>query len=292
MNDDEALAWCRQALLIPGSPLAVTLSYAPESRRDAMVALRAVIAEIARVADEAGELEVAQARLAWWRQALHEPLPHPAVQAWHASGGPGRVPAAQFDALISGVEHTLAGPRFENREQAWQHCQETGGVAWGLEADLIGAGGVARAALAELGAAAYAIRLVRDLAIDARNNRWLVPLDLQAAYQVARPDAIHPDRPATRFNGMVRAWLDDTLGRCDRALRNIAAPEAWHHRHLLIQHALDRRLALKLARRPRRIRSERIVPGHVGNAWCAWRCARGLERAARRAIGIREFSRR
>lgn len=278
MNDSEAIEWCRENLLLAGGPLAVSLPYAPDALRDQIVALRAVVVEIARIADEVSEPEAGRMRLAWWRRALRESLPHPAVQAWTASGAAGAADPESFDALIAGVERTLSDPRFENREQAWQYCRELGGIAWALEADLADAGDAVRAVMIELGAASYAIRLVRDLAIDARNHRWMVPLDLQASYQVSRRDALGGEAPSTGWHGMVRAWLDDALGRADRARAGLDPDDAWRHRHLMIQHALDRRLALKLARHPERIISRRILPGQAGNAWCAWRAARRLRK--------------
>lgn len=279
MNDSEAIEWCRKSLLIAGSPLAASLPYAPDDMRDQILALRAVVVEIARIADEVSEPEVARTRLAWWRRALRESLPHPAVQAWTASGAAGLANPETFDALVAGVDRTLCDPRFENREAAWQFCREVGGIAWVLEADLAGADDDVREIVMEFGAASYAIRLVRDLAIDARNHRWMAPLDLQASFQVSRRDALTGERPSAGWNGMVRAWLDDALGRCDRVKSGLDPEPAWRHRHLMIQHALDRRLALKLARRPERIIAGRVVPGQVGNAWCAWRAARRLRRA-------------
>lgn len=278
MKDSEAIDWCRENLLVAGNPLTASLPYAPEALRDRIIALRAVIAEIARVADEVSEPEVGRARLAWWRQALRESLPHPAVQAWTASGGAADIDPASFDALIEGVARTLHEPRFENRDQAWRFCRQVGGTAWALEADLVDPGGRARETMSELGAASYAIRLVRDLGIDARNHRWMAPLDLQASYQVSRADALGEHGASTGFNGMIRAWLDDILGRCNEAVAGFDPEQAWRQRHLFILHALDRRLALKLARHPRRILSGRVLPGQAGNAWRAWRTARRLRK--------------
>lgn len=275
----EPIDWCRGRLLVRGNPLTASLPFAPAEIHDQILSVRAVITEIASVPGSISEPEVGLTKLEWWRRAIDERLPHPAVEALAASGAADRINADSVQSLIDGVTLTLENPRFENREQAWQFCRKVGGPAAMLEADLVGASPQLGERLQTLGAGGYLIRLVRDLAIDARDNRWLVPLDIQAEYQVSRRDAL--DKKASGgWNGMVRAWLADGLKRTDRALDEITADDAWRHRHLLIQHALDRRLAAKLARRPEKILTRRILPGQPGNAWCAWRTARQLRRRA------------
>jgi phytoene/squalene synthetase len=40
--------------------------------------------------------------------------------------------------------------------------------------------------LTRLASAGYRIRITRDLVLDARQERWLVPLELQAEFQLTR----------------------------------------------------------------------------------------------------------
>lgn len=274
----EPLEWCRGRLLIRGNPLAASLPFAPPDLRDQIVSLRALVTEIASVPGTVSEPELGRTKLEWWHRAISERLPHPAVQALSVSGAADKLDSAGFESLINGVGLTLDNPRFENRDRAWQFCLAVGGPSARLEAQLAGSNGaLLEERLATLGAGGYLVRLVRDLAIDAQDNRWLVPLDIQAEFQVSRRDALE-QRTSSGWNGLVRAWLADGLKRTERAVAGIDPSDAWQHRHLLIQHALDRRLAGMLARRPARILTRRILPGQPGNAWCAWRTARRLRR--------------
>lgn len=274
---EKPIEWCRARMLGRSSPLAASLHFAPERWRDAIVALRAVISEIAAVPDTVSDGDIGRKKLAWWRDALRERAAHPAIEALIASGAADRLAPGRFEPLIASVADTLESPRFEQAEAAWRHCRALGGPASALEAELIDPSSLAEGDWSALGGFAYLVRLVRDLGVDARANRWLVPLDLQAEYQLARQDVLEGSA-GRGWDGMVRAWLDDGVRRVDRALDGLSARACWQQRHLLVAHALDRRLARILARHPRRIIEGRIRAGQAGNVWCAWRAARRLRR--------------
>lgn len=271
----EPLEWCRQRLLVKGNPLTASLPFAAPENRNAILALRAVITEVASIPGTVTEPDIALAKLDWWRRALVEQLPHPAVRALAETGAVERLDDRWFSELVDGVTLTLDNPRFEHREQAWEYFMKIGGPAARLEAGLIGADQADSDALAVLGANGCLVRQVRDLGPDAHANRWLVPLDIQAEFQVSRQDALQK-KASTGFNGMVRQWLADGLRRTAQARQSLDAETAWRQRHLLIQHALDYRLATRLARRPQRVLEGRLLPGQFGNVWTAWRTARRL----------------
>lgn len=273
----DSLHWCRERLLVRGNPLTASIHFAPSGLKDQILALRAVITEIASIPGQVSEPDVAREKLDWWGRALGEELPHPAVRALIGSGAASRLSRSGFRSLIEGVALTLENPRFERREQAWEYFLAVGGPAATLEAELAGGDQLAVDRLQPLGAVSCLVRQVRDLSIDARRNRWLVPLDIQAEFQVARADALG-EHASAGFNGMVRQWLTDGFRRSERVLAQLRPEEAWEQRHLLIQHELDRRLALGLARKPQRILAQRLLPGHAGNVWTAWRCARRLHK--------------
>ncbi len=278
----DSLAWCRGRLLVPGNPLTATLPFADETMRDAILALRAAVSEIAQGGSIDSEPDVARARLGWWRQALREDNAHPAIQALVQAGVLERINVEAFDELIAGVAASVDHPRFENSTEARAFFTRIGGPQTALEARLVGGPQAPVDAMRELGASGYQIRVVRDLAIDARANRWLVPLDLQADFQIARRDVVE-GRTGPAFDGLVRALLDDALQRGNRAVATLSAGTAWQQRHLIMQWRLDQRLAARIGRRPGRAVERRILTGHIGNVVSAWREARRLRRAARQA---------
>jgi 15-cis-phytoene synthase len=271
----EPIQWCRQRLLVPGNPLTATLPFAEPESADAILALRTVIVEIASVGADLRELDVGQAKLDWWQKALREGNAHPAIQALDQTGVKDRLPPPCFDALIAGVAQSLNNPRFERFVDAWEFCRSVGGQGSALEAGLMRPDDLENPVFADIGAAGYLIRIVRDLAIDARANRWLVPLDLQADFQVSRQDAM-AEKSSRALDGLIRSLLSEALRRAGQAIDSMSDQALRTHRHLLLQWALDNRLARMIVRRPGRILSRRILPGHAGNVWCAWRAARRL----------------
>src|SRR5699024_806646 len=153
-------------MLGPGSPLSASLPFAPERWQDAIVALRAVISEIAAVPDTVSDVDIGQKKLAWWRDALHNRAAHPAIEALVASGAADRLAPERFEPLINSVVDTLITPRFESLEDAWQHCAALGGPAAELEAELIAPGDLTALDWSAAGGFAYLVRLVRDTGLD------------------------------------------------------------------------------------------------------------------------------
>ncbi|TVS12356.1 MAG: hypothetical protein EA419_05335 [Wenzhouxiangella sp.] len=270
----DSLAWCRERMLVPGQPLSASLLFIPEPDRAAILALRTVCAELTEAARRVSDPLVASAKLSWWRQTLSGRYAHPAVAALESTGAAQRLPDGVFQPLLDGLQATVEPARFERFEELWDYCGAGYGRAAEVEFSLNersaeGADGMAM----ELGSAGGLLRVVRDLVPEARQNRWLVPLDLQAQFQVARMDALG-DRVGPGWDGLVRTLVERALRRGDEAASRLGPG----HRHLVIHWAVDRRLARVLLQRPRDALKTRILPGHAGNVWAAWRAARRLQR--------------
>lgn len=275
----EPLAWCRERMLMPGSSLAASLPFAPADERDRILALRCVCSELAATLSRSGEAAVAGASLQWWDQALRDPnQSHPALLAMASSGAWDRLQPDDFRDLLAGVAGSVQPSRFERFAELWTLCRQVGGHEAALEVRLLEGGEAVCEVFRELGGAHYLVRIVRDLVIDARANRWLVPLELQADYQVARQDALEKS-PSRAFSGLVRALLAEAIGRAQRAEAGLSQADRARQVHLLTQWGLDRRLARCIDRRPERLFQERVAPGHWGNVWCAWRSARAAVKA-------------
>ncbi|MEN1727915.1 MAG: squalene/phytoene synthase family protein [Pseudomonadota bacterium] len=276
----DALAWCRERILVPGNPLSASLLFAEAGERDRILALRTLIGELGAAA-ETREGEVAETKLQWWRDALSGAQPaaqrHPVMMALSESEALDPIEGKQLDRLIDGVAELVELPRFEQFDELWGLCQRVGGRAAALEAQLLGASASIEKSLAVLGASAYLIRMTRDVAMDARNNRWWVPLELQADYQVSRKD-VQDEKGGAGFDGLVRTLVHEAIKRAAVASETLNDEAAWIHRHALIFWALDRRLGLKITRSPSRLMRRRILPSHSGNVWTAWRSARRLRR--------------
>ncbi|MCH8479271.1 MAG: squalene/phytoene synthase family protein [Wenzhouxiangella sp.] len=272
----QPLTWCRERTLVAGSPLAATLPFAAAAHRDRILVLRCLAAELAAAASAP---EIAPARLAWWRDALaDEASPHPLLQALEQTGARQDLDMAEMISLVDAVAAAADTPRFERFDALWTHCCSMGGLVHRLEAKLVEREDGQLAAVEIQGAAHYLLRVVRDLVLDARANRWLVPLDFQADYQLSRQDLLS-ESVGPAFCGLVRAMLAEAVGRGQRALHTLNAAQRRRQVHLAASWALDLRLARQIDSKPARLLRERVLPSHWGNVWYAWRAARAALRA-------------
>lgn len=269
----DALAWCRERMLVPAQPLAASLLFADEPWRNAILAIRTLGSELLALAEGPGEPTLLSARVDWWRGALAGQATHPALAALAQGQQDGRVAAVDFMPLLESVARLGLQPRLERYEELHALALATGGQIAELEHRLhAGAstdGPEPQASLAaELGAAGWMLRRVRDLAADARRNFWLLPLDLQAQFQVARQDVLDA-RGGAGWQGLVQTMVARALTAGDRAAADLEPA----HRHLIIHWAVEKRLAAQLVRRPEAVLKRRLLPGHAGNVWAAWRAA-------------------
>lgn len=280
-----ALAWCRQRLLVPGHPLSVTLPYAEPGQRDRILALSALVSEIAAVPGEVSSPEVARRKLDWWRDALVGREAHPAIRAWIASGADADLPAARLTALIDAVAREIEPPRFEQTAEFGRHAQAVAGPAALLEAALVDGGhridgrGEPGERFQAMAGAAYRLRVARDVVLDARRDRWLVPLELQAEYRITRQE-VAAGEGGYRLDALVRHLAADAVTELDHNATAVEALSAWRHRHLLLKFHLDRALGRSLLRRPARVARERVPSVGPFAAMSIWRRARQLRRAA------------
>lgn len=281
-STDPSLSWCADRLLVPGNPLTLTRPYAPPERRDALLALRTVITEIALVPGEVSDPDVARRKLGWWRQALEESLPHPALQALQATGASERIDRSVLADLIDAVESTIDRPRFETVAEFEAHAESLAAPGARAEGRLMGAESLDSStskALIGLAAGGYRIRMVRDLVLDARQGRWNVPLELQAEFQVTRQQVETGEHPH-RTRALI-AWMAGQAVTGMKAAEDSIEPEAaWRHRHAVLYSALDARLGRHLVRRPGRAMDQRMTAVGPRAAFFLWRQARKLRRFA------------
>ena len=281
-TEPRGLDWCRQRLLVPGHPLSLTLQYAEPAARDRLLALHALITEIASIPGEVSDSAVARRKLGWWREALEQGLPHPAIQAWQSVDGPAALEARAFGPLFAGVELEIEPPRFEQQSELAFHAEAVAAPAALLEAELLAPGPLAEvaASLRRAAGAAYRIRIVRDLVIDARADRWRVPLDLQAEYQLTRQQ-VAVGAGEHRLTALIRHLVGDAVLDLQGSLDALEPGVAWSLRHLMLRLELDRLLGRRIYNRPRRILQERVLASGPIAALALWRRARRLRLAVR-----------
>jgi len=281
----DPIDWCSERLLVPGNPLAASLLFVEGNKKHQILALRAVISEIASNTELSHEPGLAKAKLLWWREALLEQRAHPALEALSVSGAYNQDLVMDLIDLANSVEKTLELARYETFDQAWMACKSLGGAAFAIEQKMLHSQSskdqnlspdALHAAMA-LGTFGYWVRLVRDLAWDARHGRWFVPLEFQADYQVSRQSVLD-GVSGPRWAGLITTLLSSGLERIEGMEGQFRATSSSETGHIVIAHRLDWRLAKKLMKSPKAVLTKRVLPSHAGNVLVAWKAATKWQR--------------
>lgn len=204
----------------------------PPERRRAIHAVYAFCRVIDDIADEPGDVQDRQARLDAWRTEIARLYAgaHPTDPIGLALQ-PGilryRLPRAEFEALIDGMESDLHGDNIAPSLAALElYCRRVAGAVGILSMRCFGAEEPeADEAAIALGEALQLTNILRDLGEDAADGRLYLPSDLLDRHGIAErdPNAVldHPNLPAVCRDLAARARgryeeARALIARCDR----------------------------------------------------------------------------
>lgn len=166
----------------------LTALYAPQDRRDALLALYAFNAEIAGVRDRIREPLPGEVRLQWWRDAIAgrgagQATGHPVADALLAAIDRYGLPAAAFENYLEARIFDLYDDPMPSRTDLEGYCGETAGALIQLAAMVLDARAAPDfAALAGHAGCAQAITgLLRLLPQHRARGQCFVPRDILAA---------------------------------------------------------------------------------------------------------------
>ncbi len=159
--------------------------YAPQERRDALLALYAFNAEIAGVRDRIREPLPGEVRLQWWRDVIagREATGHPVADALLAAISRYGLPRQAFDNYLEARIFDLYDDPMPSRTDLEGYCGETAGALIQLAAMVLDAEASPDvAALAGHAGCAQAITgLLRLLPLHRARGQCFVPRDILAA---------------------------------------------------------------------------------------------------------------
>jgi phytoene synthase len=166
----------------------LSVLYAPEDKRDALLALYAFDAEISRIRDLISEPMPGEIRLQWWRDVLAAATPeaaggHPVAAAIVDSIAKHALPAPAFDNYLDARIFDLYEDPMPGRTELEGYCGETSSALIHLAALVLDPSSAA--GFAELsGHAGCALRiaaLIRALPLHRARGQCYVPADILAA---------------------------------------------------------------------------------------------------------------
>ncbi|MDF1791195.1 MAG: presqualene diphosphate synthase HpnD [Thalassobaculaceae bacterium] len=185
-QEDRAAAAEAEAIVqASGSSFRWGMRILPADRRRAMYAVYAFCRVIDDIADEPGDLTLRQDRLNAWRVEIDRlyadaPAAEPISRALKPAIRRYRLPKAEFEALIDGMETDLQGRNIApSQSELDLYCRRVAGAVGLLSVRCFGAEGPeADAAAVALGEALQLTNILRDLGEDADDGRLYLPAEL------------------------------------------------------------------------------------------------------------------
>jgi phytoene synthase len=174
--------YCQQKTRESGSSFTLSFMFLPKDKRDAMTALYAFCREVDDVVDECTDYQIAQTKLAWWKQEIqrlfHETPQHPVTQALKPVVNSFGLQEVHFIEIIDGMQMDTQYNRYADFEQLALYCYRVASVVGLLSAQIFGYGDRATLEYAhDLGMAFQLTNIIRDVGEDARRGRIYIPLD-------------------------------------------------------------------------------------------------------------------
>jgi phytoene synthase len=259
----------------PGSMRYFSLLYAPEDRRDRLLALYVIDAEIRESAQSVNH-DVAHTRLQWWRAEIDRLVngspQHPATRLLNDSPVE-RASFAKLHEIMVAADMDLARMTYSNMRELRAYASRSGGaILEVMAAQLVAPSPLdeaARAAANRIGIGVRQSEMLRDLRQDAYDGRVYLPQDRLTAHNVTLDDLRARD-VAPHVKPALREFKDAVQEELQAALRSVSS----RLRPLAVLAALHGRLLRRIAARDYNVAQSRIELGPIEKPWVAWKAAR------------------
>lgn len=189
------IQYCYEKVKESKSNFTWTFYFISKNRRDALVSLYAFCREIDDIVDNTIDLEVATAKINWWKNEInrlfHETPQHPVTKSLLNFIGTYELNEAYFIEMLDGMEMDLKFNRFESFKQLQLYCYRVASVVGILCVKILGFKNQATLKYAhDLGIALQLTNIIRDVGEDARKNRIYIPLDELHQFNVSENDIL------------------------------------------------------------------------------------------------------
>jgi phytoene synthase len=189
------IQYCYDKVVESKSNFRWTFYFINKNRRDALISLYAFCREIDDIVDNTIDLEVATAKINWWKSEIqrlfHGTPQHPVTKSLLNFVHTYELNEAYFIEMLDGMEMDLKFNRYESFKQLQLYCYRVAGVVGILCVKILGFKNQATLKYAhDLGIALQLTNIVRDVGEDARKNRIYIPLDELHQFNVSEDDIL------------------------------------------------------------------------------------------------------
>ena len=267
--------YCQQKAAASGSSFYYSFLFLPAEKRRAITAFYAFCREVDDVADEASDLDVARAKLAWWRTEVADLMAghpsHPVTKALAPFVAPMGIDGARMNEIIDGMEMDLVRHRYADFGELKLYCHRAAGVVGQLSAGIFGYRHAATLEYAEeLGLAFQLTNIIRDVGEDARRGRVYLPADELARHGLTVEDILSR-RGGEAFRAVMAEQADRAEATYARALARLHPEDRRNQRAGLIMAAIYRTLLAEIRRDGFPVLEGRVSLTPIRKLWIAWK---------------------
>ncbi|MGI9130899.1 MAG: presqualene diphosphate synthase HpnD [Candidatus Methylopumilus sp.] len=190
------IQYCYEKVIESKSNFRWTFYFLNKNKRDALVSLYAFCREIDDIVDNTMDLDVATAKINWWKSEIqrlfHATPQHPVTKSLLDFIDTYELSEAYFIEMLDGMEMDLKFNRYESFKQLQLYCYRVAGVVGILCVKILGFKNQATLKYAhDLGIALQLTNIIRDVGEDARKNRIYIPLDELHQFNVTEKDILN-----------------------------------------------------------------------------------------------------
>ena len=272
MTPDE---YCQQKAAQSGSSFYYSFRFLPSERRRAITALYAFCREVDDIADEVQDVNIARAKLGWWRAEVANLFAghptHPVSKALQPATQQFSVDEARLNEIIDGMEMDLSRRRYQDFASLQLYCHRVAGVVGQLSASIFGFRNPKTLEYAEnLGLAFQMTNIIRDVGEDARRDRIYLPQEDLQAFGVSNADILDcKQTPA--FEALMAFQAKRAKSLYDAAFAALSPEDRRPQRPGLIMSAIYRTLLDELERDGFKVLHQRTSLTPMRKLWIAWK---------------------
>jgi phytoene synthase len=272
MTPDE---YCQQKAAASGSSFYYAFLFLTAERRRAITALYAFCREVDDAVDDAAEMQVAAAKLAWWRAelaGLYAGNPqHPVTRALAPFKEKFSIKAERLNEIIDGMEMDLTQTRYLDWPGLERYCYLVAGVVGVLAAGIFGYRNPRTLDYArDLGIAFQLTNVIRDVGEDARKNRIYLPMEDLKRFNVPASDILQP-RESAEFKALMAFQAARARSQYDKAMQALPPEDRRAQRSGLIMAAIYRALLEEIEDEGFRVLVHRTSLTPLRKFYIAWK---------------------
>ena len=267
--------YCQQKAAQSGSSFYYSFRFLPPDRRRAITALYAFCREVDDIADEVSDVNIARAKLGWWRSELANLFSghpqHPVTKALEPATKLFGVDQPRLNEIIDGMEMDLTRHRYNDFEGLKLYCHRVAGVVGQLSASIFGFTRSETLEYAEnLGLAFQLTNIIRDVGEDARRDRVYLPADEMQRFGVS-VESVLSAQYSPAFEQLMAFQAARATSLYDAAFQALMPEDRRQQRPGLIMAAIYRALLDEIERAQFRVMHQRISLTPLRKLWIAWR---------------------